>query len=281
MAKTHSVGVVTIPAWGTLEIFNSKRSDLLEHLKIWEQALGEANALFKIAPADDLPVSHAGEWMLDNFYVVKKTFRQIKEDLPESFLSQLPKLDGTPLLGHTRIFALAREWIDYNQSQIDLTQTAAFILNYQQVTPLTIGELWALPIMLRIGILEQLLYAAAELTGMDAPQGMLQTANESASLAPANETIVASCFISLRLLASTDWKDFFEQTSRVERILRDDPAQVYAGMDFKTRNSYRSVIEDLARHSTYSEEDVALAAVELSRRVDEHTPPAKPISVFI
>jgi hypothetical protein len=98
LAKTHSVGVVTIPAWDTLEIFNSKKSDLLEHLKTWEQALGNANALFKIAPVDDLPVSHAGEWMLDNFYVVKKTFRQIKEDLPESFLNQLPKLDGTPCL---------------------------------------------------------------------------------------------------------------------------------------------------------------------------------------
>lgn len=270
LTKAHSVGMVTIPAWDILGIFNSKKPDLLEHLKTWEQALGNANVLFKVAPADDLPVSLAGEWMLDNFYIVKKAFRQIKEDLPESFLKQLPKLDGPPLLGHTRIFALAREWIDYNQSQIDLTQTAAFILNYQQVTPLTIGELWALPIMLRIGILEQLLYAAAELTGMDAPQGMLQTANESASHAPANETIVASCFISLRLLASTDWKDFFEQTSRVERILRDDPAQVYASMDFKTRNSYRSVIEDLARHSTFSEEDVALAAVEFARRVDEH-----------
>ena len=115
LAKTHSVGVITIPAWQTLEIFNSKKSDLLEHLKTWEQALDNANALFKIAPVDDLPVSHAGEWMLDNFYVIKKTFRQIKEDLPESFINELPKLDGTSLLGHTRIFALARAWIDYNQ----------------------------------------------------------------------------------------------------------------------------------------------------------------------
>jgi len=270
LAITH--GVVPITVRDTVEISLSKKSDLLEYLKAWEQALGNANALFKIAPSDDLPVSHAGEWMLDNFYIVKQTFRQIKEDLPQSFFKQLPKLDGTSLLGHTRVFALAREWIEYNQSQIDLNQTSTFIIAYQDVMPLTIGELWALPIMLRIGILEQLVYAATELTGMEAPKGLKQIVNEAASPLPANETIVANCFLSLRLLASTDWKDFFEQTSRVEKILRNDPANIYAGMDFKTRNSYRSVIEELARHSTFTEEEVALSAVEFARSVDENTP---------
>ena len=88
----------------------------------------------------------------------------------------------------------------------------------------------------------------------------------------ANDTIVANCFLSLRLLSATDWKDFFEQTSRVEQILRDDPAQIYADMDFDTRNSYRSVIEELARHSNFSEEQVALAAVEFARNVDDRDP---------
>jgi len=49
---------------------------------------GQCN--FKSVPSKDLPVSRAGEWMLDNFYIVKQTFRQIDEDLPASFLNQLP-----------------------------------------------------------------------------------------------------------------------------------------------------------------------------------------------
>ncbi|HLA87267.1 MAG TPA: hypothetical protein VJL10_04545, partial [Anaerolineales bacterium] len=148
-------------------ISQPKRTDLLKDLLSWEQALRSANAIFKSMPAKDLPVSRAAEWMLDNFYVVKQTLRQIDEDLPASFLNQLPILAGTSLQGHSRVFALAREWIGYSQSQIDLLQTAAFVQEYQQVTPLTIGELWALPIMLRIGILERLVYAAAELTGIN------------------------------------------------------------------------------------------------------------------
>jgi hypothetical protein len=267
LAKMHDAEAVPLPARKTAGISRIPKVDLLEQMEIWEQALRNANAIFKAVPSNDLPVSRAGEWMLDNFYVVKQTFRQIEENLPVSFLNQLPKLGGTPLQGHARIFALAWEWIGYSQSQLDLTQTAAFMRDYQQVTPLMIGELWALPSMLRIGILERLVYAAAELTGMDAPKGLSEIPSQFASPTLANETIVANCFLSLRLVSTTDWEAFFEQTSRVEQILRDDPAQIYAGMDFETRNSYRGVIEELARHSNFSEEQVALAAVELARSV--------------
>jgi cyclic beta-1,2-glucan synthetase len=271
LAKTHDADAVPFPARDTVAISRPPKSDLLEHLKIWEQALRNANAIFKAVPSKDLPVSRAGEWMLDNFYFVKQTFRQIEENLPASFLDQLPKLGGTPLHGQPRIYALAWEWIGYSQSQLDLTQAAAFVQDYQQVMPLTIGELWALPSMLRIGILERLVYAAAELTGMDAPKGLSAIPSQFASPALTNENTVANCFLSLRLLSTTDWEAFFEQTSRVEQILRDDPAEIYTGMDFNTRNSYRSVVEELARYSAFSEEEVALAAVEFARNAGSKT----------
>jgi cyclic beta-1,2-glucan synthetase len=247
---------------------------LSQHLRIWEKNLQDAYHHFRTGSLKDPAFSRASEWMLDNFYIVKQTFRQIEEGLPASFINQLPKLDATPLQGHPRVFALACGWIAASQGQIDLTQAAIFVKDYQQVTALTIGELWALPIMLRIGILEQLVVAAAELTGMEAPplagtraisKSLGEIPMQAASPALPNETIVSNCFLNLRLLFSTDWKDFFEQTSRVERILRDDPAGIYAGMDFDTRNSYRSVIEELARHSTSSEEEVALATIKFAR----------------
>ena len=147
LAKTHEIE--------TAKSSRPKETTLLEYLESWELALRNAYAIFKAAPSKGLPEltgksSRAGEWMLDNFYIVKQTIRQIEEDLPYSFLYELPKLNETSLQGHTRIFALAREWIGYSQGQIDLTQAAIFIQDYQQVMPLAIGELWALPIMLRI-----------------------------------------------------------------------------------------------------------------------------------
>jgi hypothetical protein len=159
LAKTHRVERAYI-----------KKSTLVEHLKSWEQALRNANAIFKVATSADMSVSRASEWMLDNFYVVSQTFRQIEEDLPTTYLNQLPRLDGTALKGLPRVFSLAWEWIGYSQSRLDLTQAAEFVQEYQKVTPLTIGELWAIPSMLRIGILERLIYASSELTGLEAPK---------------------------------------------------------------------------------------------------------------
>jgi len=259
LAKTHAVE--------TKKTSGRTETTLLDYLQCWELALRNAYAVFKAVPSKPDPSgrsSRAGEWMLDNFYIVKQTIRQIEEDLPDSFLKELPKLSETTLQGHSRIFALAREWIGYSQGQIDLTQAAIFVRDYQQVTPLTIGELWALPIMLRIGILERLVYATSELTGSDVPKDLSEVPNQFPVNLP-GDTIVANCFLSLRLLSATDWKDFFEQTSRVEQILRNDPAQIYAAMDFDTRNNYRGVIEELARHSKQGEEQVALAAIEFAR----------------
>ncbi len=264
LAKTHK-----------LEEPPFTKSSLVEALKSWEQALRNANAIFKAVTSTDLPVSRASEWMQDNFYVISQTFHQIEEDLPTSYLNQLPRLDGTALKGLPRVFSLAWELIGYSQSQVDLNQAAAFVQAYQQVTPLRIGELWAIPIMLRIGVLERLVYATSDLTGMEAPGTLsplddLELLRESPDLFAtprlSNDSIVSNCFLSLRLLSATDWKKFFEQTSRVERILREDPGGIYAAMDFDTRNSYRGVIEDLARHSPCSEEEAALEAIEFARR---------------
>ncbi len=225
----------------------------------------DAYVHFRAESSKDLAFSRAGEWMLDNFYIVEQTIHQIEEDLPERYYDQLPKLDKTALKGFPRIFGLAWEWVACSQSQLELTQTAVFVQEYQQVTPLTIGELWALPIMLRIGVLERLTVAVAAITGIAEPESLNVLPSLPAPPALTNESIVANCFLSLRLLSTTDWKDFFEQTSRVDQILRTDPAEIYAGMDFDTRNCYRSVIEELALHSNQSEETVAQVAIEFCR----------------
>jgi cyclic beta-1,2-glucan synthetase len=248
---------------------------LLRNIQSWKQALQDAYACFKSSPSKDIAFSQAGEWMLDNFYIVEQTLHQIEQDLPQSYFEQLPKLHETALNGYPRIFALGWEWVRYNQCQLDLAQTATFVQDYQQITPLTIGELWALPTMLRIGILERLTTAVAVITGIEAPGALLAHPSLSSSPPLSNETIVANCFLGLRLLGATDWKTFFEQISRVEKILRGDPLGIYAGMDFDSRDSYRSVIEELARHSIQSEESVAQTAIELARNAQDKSQPGK------
>jgi cyclic beta-1,2-glucan synthetase len=243
---------------------------LIKYLPSWKRTLQDAYQHFRATSLKDPVISRASEWMLDNFYIVEQTFHQIEEDLPKNFFDQLPKLDATTLRGYPRIFAMAWELVGYSQGQLDLAQVATFVQDYQQVTPLTVGELWALPTMLRIGTVEHLAAAVAVIAGIDGPEGPKAQPILLIPSALPNETIVANCFLSLRLLSATDWKEFFEQTSRIEQILRDDPAGIYASMDFDTRNRYRSVVEELARNSDQGEETVARAAIEFARKAQNN-----------
>ncbi len=242
---------------------------LLKHLPSWKQTLQDAYKHFKVTSLKDPVFSRASEWMLDNFYIVEQTFHQIEEDLPNNYYDQLPKLNATTLKRYPRVFALAWELIGYGQGQLDLAQVTTFVQDYQQVTPLTVGELWALPTMLRIGVMEHLATAVAVIAEIDETKGLTAQPILPIPAALPNEAIVANCFLSLRLLSATDWKGFFEQISRIELILRDDPAGVYASTDFDTRNGYRSVVEELAQNSSQSEETVARTAIEFARKAHD------------
>jgi cyclic beta-1,2-glucan synthetase len=101
-------------------------------------------------------VSGGAEWLLDNYYIVLDNIREVRHDLPRGYYHELPKLAHGPYAGLPRVYALALELIAHTDCVLDETTTTRFVSAYQTVTPLTIGELWAVPIMLRLGLLENL-----------------------------------------------------------------------------------------------------------------------------
>lgn len=98
----------------------------------------------------------AAEWLLDNYHIVEEQVRQIREDLPHGFYRQLPKLADGPFAGYPRVFGLAWGFITHTDSNFDPEILRRFIAAYQRVQPLTIGELWAVAITLRIVLIENL-----------------------------------------------------------------------------------------------------------------------------
>src|SRR5205814_9245457 len=80
----------------------------------------------------------------------------------------------------------------------------------------------------------------------------------------ADQVSIGNSINSLRFLGATDWRDFVEGQSEVEKILRTDPARVYEGMNFATRDQYRHAVEQIAKRSELSESDVARKAIELA-----------------
>ena len=98
----------------------------------------------------------AAEWFVDNFHVADEAVRQIREDLPSGFYRQLPKLAEEPLQGYPRVLGLAWEFVAHTDSRVEPETLQRFVRRFQRVQPLTIGELWAIPIAVRLVLVENL-----------------------------------------------------------------------------------------------------------------------------
>jgi cyclic beta-1,2-glucan synthetase len=101
-------------------------------------------------------ISPAAEWLVDNFHIVEEQLREIREDLPKSYYHELPKLAEGELKDYPRIYAVALELIAHTDCRLDTQTLRRFIAAYQTIAPLSIGELWAVAITLRLALVENL-----------------------------------------------------------------------------------------------------------------------------
>jgi cyclic beta-1,2-glucan synthetase len=105
----------------------------------------------------------AGEWLLDNYHLVRSEVGQVRHDLPRGYYLELPSLASRDHADQARVYALAVELIRHSDSRLDPQQLQRFLESFQTVAPLTIGELWAWPSMLKLALIENLRRLADEL----------------------------------------------------------------------------------------------------------------------
>ena len=134
-----------------------RRGVLLARLDETEQVLqlvhGELAAIVRAGGA----VSPAGEWLLDNFHIVRSQIAEVRATMPRDFYHELPKLGPpSPLAGYPRTYEIAIELIAHTDGRLDPDTLELMIEQYQVVAPLSMGELWAIPAMLRMGFLENI-----------------------------------------------------------------------------------------------------------------------------
>jgi len=133
---------------------------LAARLKDNEAALLEAYRAIAGAVGEGRAVTPAAEWLLDNYHLVEEQIREIRGDLPPGYYRQLPKLASGPFAGYPRVFGVAWAFVAHTDSRFDPGMLRRFVRAYQRVQPLTIGELWAVAITLRIVLVENLRRAA-------------------------------------------------------------------------------------------------------------------------
>ena len=105
-------------------------------------------------PSRHLP--SAAEWLLDNFYLIEEQIQMARQHLPRGYSRELPRLCKGPSAGMPRVYDIVLEFIAHVDAQMEVGSLSAFVASYQSVSCLKLGELWAVPIMLRLGLIENL-----------------------------------------------------------------------------------------------------------------------------
>jgi cyclic beta-1,2-glucan synthetase len=308
------------------------RARLLARLEETRGILEEARDRLT-AVDEEVDVGPAGEWFLDNYHVVREHIREVRDGLPKGYYRELPELASGQLAGYPRVYEIAIALISHTEGRIDIGNVDLFVGAFQEVAPLSIGELWAIPAMLRLGLIESVrrmtlrtVQRLDEIERADRWAVRIQAANDAGGTAfgealgdfvggpheltpefvarflyqlrlgagalPAlvwleqwiheegiapedavarstqrlalTQLMMANSITSLRAIGRMNWRTFVERQSSMDAILRDDPSGYYTRMDFATRDSYRHVVERIAKRTGMAEENVARLAVELA-----------------
>ncbi len=129
---------------------------LLSRLAANEGVLIETRNRLTTAVTANHRITPAGEWLLDNFYLVEEQIRTARRHLPKGYSRELPGLAEGASAGLPRVYDIALETIAHGDGRVDPDSLSRFVAAYQTVTPLRLGELWAIPIMLRLALIENL-----------------------------------------------------------------------------------------------------------------------------
>ena len=127
---------------------------LLARLAETRRILANAQERLLSAAADDVDAGPAAEWLLDNYHVVQEHLQEVRASLPGGYYRELPELASGPLTGYPRVYEMAISLISHTEARVDLENVDLYVESFQSVTPLSVGELWAMPAMLRIGLIE-------------------------------------------------------------------------------------------------------------------------------
>ncbi|KFZ44090.1 hypothetical protein KD27_08610, partial [Smithella sp. D17] len=131
-------------------------NQLLTRMADNENVLSDVRNLLTTAVKDNHRITPAEEWFLDNFYLIEEQIRTARRHLPKVYSRELPHLVNSPSAGLPRVYDIALEMISHGDGRVDSKALSLFVSAYQTVTVLKLGELWAIPIMLRLALIENI-----------------------------------------------------------------------------------------------------------------------------
>jgi len=132
------------------------KDNLLPRLAENEEILVKVYELLLTVIDNKTRITPAAEWLIDNFYVIEEQIRTAKQHFPKNYSRELPHLINGSLEGFPRVYDIALELISHSDGRVYKENLYSFISSYQKEKLLNLGELWAIPIMLRLSLIENL-----------------------------------------------------------------------------------------------------------------------------
>lgn len=204
-------------------------------------------------PVPDSPISDDFRWLYDNDRLLYTDLQSVAETLKSRGTIphvRTPKGETVP-----RVLALAEGFLDAVSNEFSERDLTMFLEGFQQTTALQVRELWTIVAALKLVLLERIAVRSK----------LLLSDPTDPSLG------LGVCLRSLRETGQTTWKTAIEPLIMIDRVLRQDPADTYARMDFESRELYRKRVSNIAKHSDFEELEVAKAAVALAEQARQRT----------
>src|SRR4029453_7641834 len=119
-----------------------------------EDALEWANMSLTMRAEAHHAFTLSAEWLLDNASFVREQVADLHKSLPQKYYGKLPLIASGLGAGLPRVYQVAAEMVTETDGALESEIIRRFLGAFQAITPLDIGELWALPLMLRLQLLE-------------------------------------------------------------------------------------------------------------------------------
>ena len=284
-----------------------------------------------------IPIHPAGEWLLDNYYVIEETVKGIEKELSLKKYRNFLGIANENNYGFARIYVLASEIVSYTDSKIDGKVLTSLLKAYQEKKKLNMEEIWNIGIFLQIAIIENIrnicerIYSAGvqkyrveniierlvenrekdelhfsklgeykskvkEYGEMKYPfieymsyklrqfgkkaYPFLNILEEQVNKMGVDisdvikkehfdiavkKVSIGNSITSIKNIQRINFIDIFEEINQVDDILNEDPANVYGGMDYKTKIYYRNRIGEISKKTKISEIYIAKKCLELAQ----------------
>ena len=210
-------------------------------------------------------ITPAAEWLFDNFGLISEQIVLARRHLPRSYSKELPALHGGPCAGLPRMYGLMLEFLAHTDAQVDVDMLTTFVDSYRPEVPLTLGELWAVPIMLRLALIENLRRISVRLTVARQERELANGwANKLEAVLTANPSHLLVVVAEMAQSKLSFHSAFIAQFC--QRVSRLDPAVHFARswLDQRLAQNGTSVEEMILRESREQTADQASVSRSIS-----------------